>query len=403
MKTTHFIQSHNGVSERMVGFMAHLRDNGLAAGSDEFRYSMKALQFVDCLSSDEVRLACKAVCARNAVNYDQFDELFNAYWRNGGREKFSIQKQVQQNGPASRNPFSRILDESQAGVAADTTDDAGEPDEADNREDSLDGLQHEGDGKLTGSRIRNIEKVDLREMMTPDALARAQSVAHTLANAMRDKRSRRRRSANRGNALNMRRTIRDSISTGGDPVKLHKQRRPDRPVNIVALLDVSGSMMVYSRVFLAFLKGLVSHDQRTDAYLFHTGLVRVRDVMRDSDTLRAINRLSLMAQGFGGGTRIGENLRRFNQQYAAKTVNCRSVVIVFSDGYDTDPPELLARSLERLKKRGCRIIWLNPLKGWSDYQPVAQGMAAALPHLDLFAAANTLESLAALESHLVRL
>ena len=100
---------------------------------------------------------------------------------------------------------------------------------------------------------------------------------------------------------------------------------------------------------------------------------------------------------------IGANLNTFNEQYASKTVTGRSVVIIFSDGYDTDPPEILAKALSRLKKRGCRIIWLNPLKGWKDYAPVAQGMAAALPYLDLFEAANTLESLAALEPHLAKL
>ena len=141
-------------------------------------------------------------------------------------------------------------------------------------------------------------------------------------------------------------------------------------------------------------------DRRTDAYLFHTSLVRVSDVMRDNDTLRAVNRLSLLAQGFGGGTRIAANLQQFNRQYAAQCVNGRSIVIIFSDGYDTDPPEQMAMALHRLRRRGCRILWLNPLKGWKDYEPVAAGMAAALPLLDLFAAANTLENLAALEPHL---
>ena len=127
------------------------------------------------------------------------------------------------------------------------------------------------------------------------------------------------------------------------------------------------------------------------------------DALRDNDTLRAVNRLSVMAQGFGGGTRIGSNLQTFNQQYAARTVTSRSVVIIFSDGYDTDPPEIIAQALQKLKKRNCKIIWLNPLKGWKNYEPVAQGMAAALPMLDLFASANTLDSLAALEPHLERL
>ena len=395
-QATRFIGSADGVSERMGGFMAHLRDNGIVVGIDEFRHSIRALESVDALSSSDVRLACKAVCARKFDSFSQFDEVFDAYWLNGGHEKLSVRKQADIPGSTPRKSFSKALDESEASGSS------GELDEADDG-DGDDESSHRGEGKLTGSRMRNIDKVDLRAMMTPEALARAEQVAKTLANAMRDRRSRRRRAAQRGVALNMRRIMRSSIATGGEPIKLFKQQRPDRPVNIVALLDVSGSMLVYSRVFLAFLKGLVSRDQKTDAYLFHTSLMRVSDVMRDSDTLRAINRLSLMAQGFGGGTRIGANLNTFNEQYASKTVTGRSVVIIFSDGYDTDPPEILAKALSRLKKRGCRIIWLNPLKGWKDYAPVAQGMAAALPYLDLFEAANTLESLAALEPHLAKL
>ena len=379
----------------MQGFMAHLRTNGLRVGPDEFRHSMKALETIDVLKPDDVRLACKAICASKAETYTQFDDLFDAYWMNGGYEKFNIHKQPDQPGSTPRKSISQEMDDAGSGNGL------GDPDEAD--DESSDESSQQGEGKLTGSRIRNINKVDLREMMTPEALARAEQLAKDLAASMRDRRSRRRRASQQGTALNMRKIMRASIATGGDPIHLFKQRRPERPVNIVALLDVSGSMMVYSRVFLAFLKGLVSAEQRTEAYLFHTSLMQVSDVMRDSDTLRAINRLSLMAQGFGGGTRIGASLDLFNQQYAAKSVNGRSVVIIFSDGFDTDPPELIGKALKRLRKRGCRIIWLNPLKGWKDYAPVAQGMSAALPYLDLFAAANTLDSLAALEPHLVKL
>ena len=395
MKPTQFIHPASGTSERMVGFMAHLRGNGIAVGNDELLNSMKALASIDALSSDSVRLACKVVCAGNADAYSRFDDVFDAYWLNGGYEKFGVNQVDAAKATGTGASSGQEPDESHAGGGSGLQEEADDGAE----EEAL----HSGEGKLIGSRIRNIDKVDLREMMTPEALARAESVANQLAKAMRDRRSRRRRAAQRGNALNMRRVMRASIATGGDPMTLFKQKRPDRPVNIVALLDVSGSMMVYSRVFLAFLKGLVSRDQRTDAYLFHTGLMRVSDVMRDTDTLRAINRLSLMAQGFGGGTRIAANLQTFNQQYASHSVNGRSVVIIFSDGYDTDPPELMGLALARLKRRGCRIIWLNPLKGWKDYQPVAQGMAAALPYLDLFASANTLDNLAALEPHLAKL
>ncbi len=397
MKATRFPATASGVSERFSGFMAHLRSNGLAVGVSESASVLNALSLIDINDRDDVRLACKAVCVNHADDYQQFDQLFKAYWFNRGRERQALRETNTATKKTSQSTFQPGVDSTQQLSAS------GDSDEADDNPDGDNDSAHSGDGKLVASTSTNLEKIDLRELMTPESLQRAEQLAAKLAAAMRDRRSRRRRAAKRGALLDLRRVMRASVSHGGEPLELFKRHKPDRPVNIVALLDVSGSMTVYARVFLSFLKGLVSNDRRTDAYLFHTSLVRVSDTLRDHDTLRAVNRLSLMAQGFGGGTKIGSNLQRFNQQYAAHTVNGRSVVIIFSDGYDTDPPEILASALQRLKKRGCRILWLNPLKGWKDYEPVARGMAAALPWLDLFAAANTLDSLAALEPHLERL
>jgi uncharacterized protein len=263
--------------------------------------------------------------------------------------------------------------------------------------DGAGAVEHGTDGRLVGARTTNLMRVDLREFVSPEDMAQAEATATRLARAIRDRRSRRHQADAKGTRLDMRRIIRASLASGGEPLRLSWQKRPDRPVRLVAICDVSGSMAVYARVFLAFLKGLMTADLHTDAYLFHTRLVRITDALRDHDALRAVNRLSLLAQGFGGGTRIAGNLAAFNAQYAKQLVSGRSVVVILSDGFDTDPAPMLAAELAQLKKRGCRIIWLNPLKGWRDYQPVAAGMAAALPYLDLFAAANTLESLAALE------
>ena len=218
--------------------------------------------------------------------------------------------------------------------------------------------------------------------------------------ALRDKRSRRRIAARKGDRLHFRKTIRRSLSTAGEPLRLLRKRRPDRARKIVALCDVSGSMSVYAQVFLAFLAGLMRADKEADAYLFHTRLVRITEALRDKDTMRAIGRMSLMADGFGGGSKIGPSLQRFADTYAKRFVDGRSVVLILSDGCDTEPPEHLEAALVKLKKRGCKVIWLNPLKGWQDYAPVAGGMAAALPHLALFKAANTLDDLAALETEL---
>ena len=395
MPVTRFPTRANGTAERIAGFMAHLRANGMAVGLPETDAALRALTTIDLCETYETRLALKSICANDADRFARFDDLFDAYWRNAGRERPGLALTHTRDNPSTKSAFAPGADERSG---HDGTGGFDQPDADDGDHEAA----HSGLGKLVASRVNNIEKVDLRTLMTPDDLRRAEQVAERLAKSIRDRRSRRRKAARRGAQLDLRRIARKSVGAGGEPIHLVKRRRPDRPVHLVALLDVSGSMTVYARVFLAFLKGLVNTDQRTDAYLFHTRLVRISDALRDHDTLRAVNRLSLMAEGFGGGTKIGTNLAHFNTQYAAQMVNDRSVVIILSDGYDTDPPEVIDSALERLKKRGCRIVWLNPLKGWKDYEPVAKGMAAALPHLDLFAPANTLENLAALEPYLAR-
>ncbi len=395
MRITRFPTRADGVAERMTGFMAHLRLNGINVGVAETETALLALDSINAINPEQTRLALKAICANNTDRYAKFDELFNAYWYARGRQR--ERKQATKEKPYEKDRWSNrsLLDDAMQAAGIGTID---TPDNSNDGE-----AEQSGDGKLVASTMVNINKADLREFMKPDDLARAQQVAEQMARAIRDRRSRRRRAAKRGSALDLRRIARKSVATGGEPLHLFKRQKPDRPVHLVALLDVSGSMTVYARVFLAFLKGLIAADQRTDAYLFHTQLVRISDALRDGDTFRAVNRLSMMAQGFGGGTRIGTNLDLFNRQYATNMVNGRSVVMILSDGYDTDPPERIAAALARLKKRGCKIIWLNPLKGWKDYKPVAKGMAAALPHLDVFAAANTLDDLAALEPHLARI
>jgi uncharacterized protein len=387
---TRFPARSSGPADRIADFMAHLRSNGLARGITDTSTALAALTAINATDADEARAALKAVCTSTADDFIRFDDLFLAFWQNQGRERAGQAKAA----TSEHQRAAQVAD-------ADGTAGSGRADSPD--PGGTGASEHTGEGRLTGSRTLNLMQTDLRAFVTPADMAAAEATATRLARAIRDRRSRRRRRAKQGAALDLRRIIRASLATGGEPLRLHKRARPERPVKLVAILDVSGSMTVYARVFLAFLKGLMTADTSTDAYLFHTRLVRITDALRDPDALRAVNRLSLLAQGFGGGTRIGGNLAAFNQNYAKRLVNGRSVVMILSDGFDTDPPEILGAELARLKKRGCRIIWLNPLKGWRGYQPIAAGMAAALPHLDLFAAANTLAALAALEPEFARL
>lgn len=391
-RVTRFASRDPGPAARVVGFMAHLRENGLRLGVSETDLALAALCEVDASLPEQSRQALKAVCTGCKEEIDQFDTLFDSYWLDAGRVK---QKIVQT--PAGKGDDGVHSSREAQGDDASGAGSANAPDGGDGEAES------EGEGRLIATEVRNLMRKDLRDLVRPEDIAEAEGIARRLGAALRDRRSRRRIAARKGDRLHFRRTIRASLATGGEPVRLLHKHRPDRPHKIVALCDVSGSMTVYAQVFLAFLAGLMRSDPTADAYLFHTRLVRITEALRDKDTLRAIGRMSLMADGFGGGSEIGPSLARFARTYAKRFVDGRSVVMILSDGYDTAPPDVLDAALEDLKKRGCKIIWLNPLKGWRDYVPVAAGMAAALPHLDLFASANTLDDLAALDRELTAL
>jgi uncharacterized protein with von Willebrand factor type A (vWA) domain len=367
----------------VAGFLAHLRLNGLTAGPAETADALAALGCVDATDRGTVRLALRAVCAATPADWQGFDALFDAFWLDAGRRVAA---------PPAPRPGAppRLWAETPGGVAGD-----GRPaDPGDGEEPAEAG----GAGRLVATRREALMRRDLREVADEAERLEAARIAGRLARAMRDRRARRRRAARRGPEIDLRRTLRRTPARGGEPIDLMRRRRKQPPLRVVALLDVSGSMVVYARVFLAFLGGLVGGDARARAYLFHTRLVEVTGALTERDGQRAAGRLSLAAEGFGGGTRIGGCLAAFNRAHARRAVGRRTAVLILSDGYDTDPPELLGRQLARLRRRARRVIWLNPLKGWRAYAPVAAGMAAALPHLDALLPANTLESLAALEA-----
>ena len=390
-RVTKFAVRDSGPAARMAGFLAHLRANGLRLGVEETALALTALTHADATDPDDARRALRAVCTGSLEDYRRFGDLFDAFWLNGGRV---VRKAMPTSSAGSREARSPRRERHQHDA-----DDSGIPKIP---RDGVESGERDGEGKLVASAVQAKMNRDLRELTAPEDVAEAERIARRLGALLCDRRSRRRKAAYWGDRLHFRKLMRQCLSSGGEPLRLPFRHRPDRPTKIVALCDVSGSMTLYARVFLAFIAGLIRADDTADAYLFHTRLTRVADALRDRDHLRALSRLSLLADGFGGGSRIGSSLDQFARTYARRFVDGRTVLLILSDGYDTDPPDLIGRAMAALKKRGCRIIWLNPLKDWNSYEPVARGMAAALPYLDLFHPANKLADLAALESCLVR-
>jgi uncharacterized protein with von Willebrand factor type A (vWA) domain len=379
------------IRQRMIGFVGHLRRNDFRVGPGETLAALALLRRQGAADPTVARRGLRVLLTSRQEEWERFDDLFEAYWLARGRVRERLARAADaRQRPAG--PPAIWQDHLGVGHRPPRLGDA-PVERAGDDEQAPPG----GEGRLVASRQEALRRTDLRHVADPAALAEAERVAYRLARAMRYRLSRRYRLAAQGAQLDLRRTIRANLSLGGEPLLLATRARPERPVRLVVLLDVSGSMQPYARVFLQFVRGLVASWAHTDAFLFHTRLVRVSDALRERDGIKAMARLALLTEGFGGGTRLGPCLRLFNDRYAKAVLRSRSVLVIISDGYDTAPPEALAAELARLKRRVRRLIWLNPLLGWAGYAPVNRAMTAALPFIDHFAAAHSLDALAALE------
>jgi len=364
---------------KILRFARHARDNGFPMGIDE---ALDALEFADqsdLLDRQSLRWGLRTLFCSSPDDWERFDDLFDSYWSYGGeRTILKVSGSLPRPGGEGTIP---------------TADQLGFGNEL-----------AEADETTGGATARErLEGTDFRHLDSERDLQAVHDLAERLARRMRWRLSRRRRVRARGRTIDLRNTIHKSLRHGGTPLELAYRRRHPRPLKLVVILDASGSMNLYSTFFIRFIRGIIESFAQSDAFVFHTRLVHLSSALREKDIERAVERMAVMSAGWGGGTRIGESLKTFNRHHAKSTINSRTVVMIVSDGYDTGPPEVLAAQVKKLRGRAKRLVWLNPMIGWKGYQPVAQGMTAALPHVDLFAPAHNLESLAKLAPYLERL
>jgi uncharacterized protein with von Willebrand factor type A (vWA) domain len=190
------------------------------------------------------------------------------------------------------------------------------------------------------------------------------------------------------------------LMRGGEVVDLPRRQRREAPRRVVIIGDVSGSMERYSRMLLQFAHALTRRTRQVEAFVFSTRLTRITPRLVRDRSGRALEQVVGEIQDWGGGTRIGEALRAFNVHWARRVMRTGPVVIILSDGWDRGEPALLSQELARVRRHGRRLIWLNPLLGASDYEPLTRGMQAALAHVDDFMPAHNLASLDDLANHL---
>jgi uncharacterized protein with von Willebrand factor type A (vWA) domain len=356
-----------------------LREHGVAVTPSEAIAAVTAFQIVDQTDREEVFLALRSVFASRAEDFAIFKELFDKFWQGSIEHEISTASLLTRPGPTRRGLAFFLENWATSGGKEEA---AGEP------------LKVPGASEIESNREKDFGAFGKEDL---DEVAR---LARRMVRRLANNPSRRWRPVRRGSRINLRRSLRQSLKTGGEIVELsYKERKPKR-TKLIVICDVSGSMDIYSRLLLQFIYGLQNSFARVESFVFATSLSRITGYLKNKTYERALERLSSKVHGWSGGTRIGESLAAFNADWLRR-VDKRTVVIILSDGWDTGEPQQLATALSQLQQRTGRLIWLNPLLGSSSYEPLTRGMQAALSHIDVFAPAHDLASLRALEPHLV--
>ena len=351
-------------ASRLAGFAGFLRANGFNAGGGDGAQILAIAERVGMLDRQVLRWSLKALLCGRGDEWRRFDELFDAWFMPPNK---SVSAQLRAPGAGQQragNPARR----------------PGEPEDEERDEDS-----HDRATERVASRDEVLASTDFRELTRREHLLDIEALMRRFARRLKRLLLRREARMRHGRRLDLQSTIRQSVASGGTPVRLAwKDRKRVRP-RLVLLLDVSRSMNAYSFFYLRLARALAAELPGVFCYLFHTRVTGVSEALRDPDPWRSQERLHLVASGWAGGTRIGESLAQFNREHAPRIVHSRTAIIIASDGYDTGEPALLAQALVALRRRARRIVWLNPLCNRPGYSPQSLGMRAALPHVDLLA------------------
>ena len=350
----------------VVTFGRVLREAGIEVGPGRIADAVRGLDAVDLTKQEDVYFTLRLTLVSRHDELELFDRAFRAWFLRGPVAPILRQRSEQQ--LASR-------------VARDRLD---APDE--------DGAPSDGEPlDLGASEQELVREKDFAEM-TREEFERVHRLMDAIARTRPQRTSRRRSPDPRGDVLDIRRMLRRSLRSGGDPVDQPWRSRKTVPRKLVVLCDVSGSMDAYARASLLFLHSLVGTGH-VEAFAFGTRLTRLTGDLATRDPEEALRRATEVAVDWGSGTRIGSALAELNSVYGPRGLLRGAVVVIVSDGWERDDPGLIGREMAKLARAAYAVVWVNPLKGNPEYQPLAGGMRAALPFVDRFLPGHNLRSL----------
>ena len=353
----------------VVTFGRVLREVGLEVGPGRVADALRSLDAVDLERQEDVYFSLRQTLVSRHDELDLFDRAFRAWFL---RAPVLPPVRTQQQTEAQQRIGESLADRRR-----------GDGEEDDSGEEPL---------ELGASGHELLRDKDFAQM-SPDEYRRVRRLIALIARRRPKRTSRRRYADPSGDRLDLRRLIRHSLRTGGDPVDRPFRARKDVPRKLVVLCDVSGSMDAYARALLLFLHAAVGSGPGVEAFAFGTRLSRLTPELGTRDPEAALEKCTEAVTDWGSGTRIGASLKEFNDVYGRRALSRGAVVVIVSDGWERQDPELVGREMARLARAAYAVVWVNPLKGNPEYQPLAGGMRAALPYVDRFLSGHNLRSL----------
>ena len=377
----------------VVGFVRLLRRAGLPVGTGQVLEALQAVSVVALTSREEVYWALAAVLVRRREEMVLFDEAFELWFRdpdayNVALATFLFAAKIQ---PTASTGPRRVTD----AFAPPRRPDAPPP-RGERKEERVDVDVTMSASAMASLRTRDFEK------MTADEISRAKEAIAKMAMPRMELPTRRLAPDPRGARVDLRRTMRAALRTGGDDIPLFFRERTTRPPPIVALCDISGSMDRYSRMVLHFLHTLTNVRDRVTSFTFGTSLTNVTRWLAARDVDLALEKIGKGVTDWAGGTRIGASLHTFNRVWGRRVLGQGAIVLLVTDGLERESTEELAVEAARLRRSCRRLIWLNPLLRFEAFAPRAAGVRALLPHVDEHRPVHDLTSLRQLAEALSR-
>jgi uncharacterized protein len=371
--------------DNIVYFARILRDAGLPVGPASVVDAIRAVEVAGIASREDLYWTLHSVLVTRREHHVIFDEAFKLYWRN----RQLVEKMLAMLSPVARP--AAAPEKPKAGASRLAAAMASGRDEA----RTVERPQVEVDARLTVSDREILQTKDFAQMSAAE-IANAKEALKRLMLPVDEVATRRLVRNPRGRRIDARASMRATMRTGGDLIRL--ERRDVKTIHppIVALLDISGSMSQYSRIFLHFLHALTEKRRRVSTFLFGTRLTNITRQLRMKDPDEALDATSQMVADWSGGTRIATALQTFNRVWSRRVLGQGAIVLLITDGLERDTDEDLGQAMDRLHRSCRRLVWLNPLLRFDGFEAKAKGIRQMLPHVDEFRSVHNLDSIAEL-------